>query len=331
MPSFGYGVSGAEPNSRCVVGLVLAEHRGRQRPVRPGAGQQFHRAGERMIDTHLRVTHRPHLRLGRADVPGPGVAEPRGRQHVQGRRLRSGVGHLHGHQQVVGAGLGVVHLGDPVPVVVERPGIQQFVLRLLAVTRPVRVDEVLIGERGLRIVITPPVPRVARQRVQVPPVLLHVLAVIALRPGQPERPLLQDRVLAVPQGQAQAQPLLHVTEPGQPVLPPAVGPGPRVIMRQVVPRLAVRAVVLAHRAPLALADIRSPPVPLARLAQPVLQPPEPSHPIPFSTHGRPLSSRCTAALVIRPRPWPGAVIANTAIHRRSQCLSNRPKGQAHHL
>ena len=291
-----------------VVGLVLAEQRGRDRPVRPGAGQQLQRAGERMIDTDRRVTHRPQLRLRRVHIPGPGVAEPRGRQHVQGGRLRSGVGHLHGHQQVIGAGLGVVHLGDPVPVVVERPGIQQLVLRLLAVTRPVRVDEVLIGERALRVVITPPVPRVARQRVQVPPVLLHVLAVVALRPGQPERPLLEDRVLAVPQGQPQAQPLLHIAEPGQPILPPAVGPGPRVIMRQVIPRLAVRAVVLAHRAPLPLADIRSPLVPLARLAQPVLQPPEPIHPIPLSTHGRPLSPRRSAASLTGRQPRAGAVI-----------------------
>src|SRR6202011_389158 len=119
------------------------------------------------------------------------------------------------------------------------------------------------------------------QRVEIPPVLLDVFAVVALRPGQPERPLLEDRILPVPQGQAQAQPLLHVAEPSQPVLPPAVGPGPRVVVRQVIPRLAVRAIVLAHRSPLALADIRAPPVPLARLAQPVLQPAAPGPPIPL--------------------------------------------------
>ncbi len=259
-----------------------------------------------MIDSHHRITHRPHPRLGRVHIPGPGVAEPCGRQHVQGGGLGSGVGHLDGHQQVIGAGLRVMHLGDPVPVAVEHPGIQQLVLGFFAAAGPVLVDEVLIGEGGLRVVVAPPVPGVARRRVQVPPVVLDVLAVVALGSGQPERPLFQDRVLPVPQRQAQAQPLFHVAEPGQAVLSPPVRPGPRVIMRQVIPRLAVRAVVLAHRAPLALADIRPPPVPLARLEQPVLQPPEPSHPIPLSTHGRPQSSRCTAAFPGRPPRSDGA-------------------------
>src|ERR1022692_4091722 len=129
--------------------------------------------------------------------------------------------------------------------------------------------------------------RVAGQRVQVPPVFLDVLAVIALRSGQAERALLQDRVGAVPQCQPQAQPLLDVAEPGQPVLASAVGTGAGVLVRQVAPRLAVRAVIFADRPPLALADVRSPLIPLAGLAQPVLQLPETSRPLAFSAHRRP--------------------------------------------
>src|SRR5271169_6891981 len=137
--------------------------------------------------------------------------------------------------------------------------------------------------------VTPTVPGMAGHSVEIPPIFLHVLAVVSLRAGQPERALLQDRVTAVPQRQAQAQPLLHVAEPGQAVLTPPVGARPSVIVRQVIPRLAVRAVVLPHRAPLALAYVRPPPVPFAGLPQSVFQPPEPSYPIPFSTHCRPLS------------------------------------------
>jgi hypothetical protein len=40
---------------------------------------------------------------------------------------------------------------------------------------------------GAAMVVAPPVPRVAGQSVQVPPVLLDVLAVVALRAGDPER------------------------------------------------------------------------------------------------------------------------------------------------
>ena len=227
--------------------------------------------------------------LGLLSVPGPGIAEPRGRQHMDGFGLRARVGDLDGHQQVIRAGLGVVHLGDPVPVAVERAGIQQLVLRLVPAPAGVGVDQVLVGERALRVVIAPPVPRMARQRVQVPPVFLDILAMIALRPGQPERALLEDRIPPVPQRQPQAQPLLDVTEPGQAVLTPPVSLRPRMIMRQVIPRVAVRTVILPHRAPLALAYVRPPPVPFAGLPQSVFQPPEPSYPIPFSTHCRPLS------------------------------------------
>ena len=102
-----------------------------------------------------------------------------------------------------------------------------------------------------------------------------------------------------------------IAKAGKTVLPPMIGARAGLIVAEITPRIAVLAVVLAHRAPLALADVRSPPVPLARLEQTVLQPAEPRYPIPFRTHGRPLSPRCTAALVIRPRP--AALIANTEI------------------
>ena len=244
-----------------------------------------------MVDGDRPVPGGPQRRprLGLLSVPGPGVAEPGGGQHMDGFGLRAGVGELDGHQQVIGAGLGVVHLGDPVPVLVERAGVEQLVLGLVPAPVGVGVDQVLVGERALRVVVTPPVPRMARQRVQVPPVLLDVLAMIALRPGQPERALFEDRIPPVPQRQPQAQPLLDVTESGQAVLAPPVGPRPGLVVRQIVPRVAVRAVVLPHRAPLALAYVRPPPVPFAGLPQSVFQPPEPSYPIPFSTHCRPLS------------------------------------------
>jgi len=95
-----------------------------------------------------------------------------------------------------------MHLGDPVPVLVERAGVEQLVLRLVAAPAGIGLDQVLIRERTLRVVVTPPVPGVAGNGVQVPPVLLDILAMITLRAGQPERALLQDRVPPVPQGKA---------------------------------------------------------------------------------------------------------------------------------
>src|ERR1022692_2828553 len=129
------------------------------------------------------------------------------------------------------------------------PGVDQLIFRLEPAAGCVLADQFFVRERGLRIVIAPPVPRVAGQRVQVPPVFLDVLAVIALRSGQAERALLQDRVGAVPQCQPQALPLLDAAESGQPVLAPAVGTGAGVLVRQVAQRLAVRAVILRGPSP----------------------------------------------------------------------------------
>src|SRR5262249_61214739 len=49
--------------------------------------------------------------------------------------------------------------------------------------------------------------------------------------------------------------------PGKAARPPRVGPVARLIWRKVIPSRSVRAVVLAHRPPLALAQIRFPEFP----------------------------------------------------------------------
>src|SRR4051812_39511481 len=71
----------------------------------------------------------------------------------------------------------------------------------------------------------------------------------------------EDRVASVPQRDPQAQPLLAVAETRQTVLAPSVRPRPGLVVRQVRPGGAVRAVVLADRPPLALAEVRTPQVP----------------------------------------------------------------------
>ena len=90
---------------------------------------------------------------------------------------------------------------------------------------------------------------------------------IGLRAGQPERPLLEDRVTPVPKGQREAQPLLDVTKAGEPVLAPAVRARARVVVRQIVPGVPVGAVVFADCAPLPFAEVRAPQIPVAGLVQ----------------------------------------------------------------
>ena len=159
------------------------------------------------------------------------------------------------------AGLGVLDDDVEVAVLVEDPGVEQLVLHLLLAAAAVGRDQVLVRERALRILVLAAQVGVRRRAVEVEPVLLDVLAVVALAVGEAEHPLLEDRVGAVPERQRQAQPLALVADPGDPVLAPAVRARARVVVGEVVPRVAVVAVVLAHRAPLALAQVRAPRLP----------------------------------------------------------------------
>ena len=72
------------------------------------------------------------------------------------------------------------------------------------------VDQVVIGIGRLRVLVQILHVRVRRRAVEVEVVLLDVLAVVALAVGQPEQPLLEDRVAAVPQRQREAELLLVV-------------------------------------------------------------------------------------------------------------------------
>ncbi len=87
-------------------------------------------------------------------------------------------------------------------------------------------------------------------------VFLYVFAMIALTVGQPEQPLLQDWVFPVPQSQREAKLLTVVGNAAQAVFAPSICTRSRLIVAEVVPRVARIAVVLPHRSPLPLGQIR---------------------------------------------------------------------------
>jgi hypothetical protein len=99
---------------------------------------------------------------------------------------------------------------------------------------------------------------VGRGAVEVEVVLLDVLAVVALAVGEPEEVLFEDGILAVPQGQREAQALFVIGQADDAVLAPAVGARAGVVVGEEVPGVAVLAVVLADRAPLPFAHVGSP-------------------------------------------------------------------------
>ncbi len=254
-PVLGKGVAGVAPEL-VRVALVVAEQR-----LGIAVAAQRHRA-ELRLARHQRAIGQRDRRPLRLGVPRPAVAEPQVGQHVERRGVGAGVAHRDPHADVRRAGLGVVDRDVPVAVLVEQARVEQLVLALVPAAGAVDLEQLLVGELTLRVHVAPAHPRVRRGRVEVPPVLLGVLAVVALVPGQPEDALLQDRVAPVPEGERQTQQLLVVADAAQAVLAPAIGARPRLVVGEVRPRLAVGAVVLAHGAPGPLAQIRAPAPPL---------------------------------------------------------------------
>src|SRR5262249_9842284 len=145
---------------------------------------------------------------------------------------------------------------------------------LAAVATPILLDQLGVRELGLGILVEKPHVRMRRCRVEVVVVLLHVLAVVPLVAGEAEEPFLQNRIAAVPEREREADVLMAIAQAGEAILAPAVGARARVIVREVLPGVAGRAVVFAHGAPGALADVGPPPLPVnfarVRLAQALL-------------------------------------------------------------
>ena len=118
-----------------------------------------------------------------------------------------------------GTGLGVLHEDVEVAVVIEDAGVEELILHLVPGAPAVRLHQVGVGKGRLRVLVEVLHVRVGRRAVEVEVVLLHILAVVALAVGQPEEPLLEDRVLAVPQGQAKQRRCLSSEMPAMPSSP----------------------------------------------------------------------------------------------------------------
>src|SRR3979490_2422989 len=111
-------------------------------------------------------------------------------------------------------GLGVVHADAPVPALVEDAGVHEFELRILPRPRGTGPHQIAVREPALWIVVAPPHPGVGGGGVDVPPVLLDVLAMVAFGPVEPEDALLHDLVFAIPQAQAETERLPFVADAG---------------------------------------------------------------------------------------------------------------------
>ena len=204
------------------------------------------------------VAKGPQHRSRRAFRPGPGVAEPEGRQHGELRLLGPPIADQNADGDVLRCQFGVLHRHIEIAILGEDPSVQQFEFRLVAAPATVFCHKPFVGIGGLGVLVEGFEIGVGGSAVEIEIVFLHVLAMIALIAGEAEQTLLEDRIVSIPQRQRETEQLLIVTEAQQPVLAPAVGPRARLIMGEVVPGGAIGAVVLPHRSPLALGQIGPP-------------------------------------------------------------------------
>jgi hypothetical protein len=73
-----------------------------------------------------------------------------------------------------------------------------------------------------------------RRAVEVEVILLDILAMVAFAVDEPEQAFLEDRILAIPQGQRKAQGLVVIAEARQTIFAPAIGARTGLIVREVI-------------------------------------------------------------------------------------------------
>ena len=188
---------------------------------------------------------------------------------MDGRRLRAAIRHRGANELIIGSVLGVFERDVEKAVLAQNAGIPELEFALAFRSPGVAPNEFLVRISRLRITISHPHVGMRWRVVFVEENLLPILAVVPLRAGEAEEPLLQKRVAPIPEGEGKTKPLLEIGEAADPVLAPAISAGARVLVREIIPGVAMSAVILPHRAPLPLAQVRAPEMP-ALLAMVIL-------------------------------------------------------------
>jgi hypothetical protein len=251
---------------RLGIRLILREQQRHGRAIRRRFDLPEHAVEGGVVAAHPPGRDFPQARLDLAAfvvaAPGPGVAKPQRWQHVQRRGLRTAVGHHNPDAHVVGTGLGVLDLDVKKAVFGKHPGVGQLILRIIPRPATVLRAERFVGKPGLRILVKRPVPGVGRRRIEIEVHLFHILPVVALGAGQAEEAFLQKGIATVPKRDRETEAALAVGESEQAILAPPIGPAAGLFVIEITPRVAVRRVILAHRAPLSFGQVRTPAFPV---------------------------------------------------------------------
>src|SRR2546426_4062541 len=157
-------------------------------------------------------------------APDPGVPKPERRQNVKVAGSRPAICDRNTNQDIVGRALGVLGKNIEVAVLLKYSRVHQLKLRCISSPAPVLRNQPPVRELTLRIFVERLQVGSGRSGIQIEILLLHVFAVVAFRAGQTEKPLLENRVTAIPESERKANPALTVSDAEQSVLAPAIRP-----------------------------------------------------------------------------------------------------------
>src|SRR5216684_2723598 len=203
-----------------------------------------------------------HRGTARVLTPRPGIAKPQGRQQVQLSALRPAIYRGDANQDIFDIGLRVFHKYVKVAVLLEHSGIEQLKFRLLLAPAPIFLQQPRIRKLPLWVLVEHAHVAVRWRRIQVKILLLDVLAVVSFVARQAEKPLLQYGIAPIPHRQAKANHLVPVADASDAVFAPSICSRAGMVVRKILPCGTARAVILAHRTPLPLGQIRPPALPM---------------------------------------------------------------------
>src|SRR5579863_1778169 len=201
---------------------------------------------------------RSHAGLRFRWPPTPGVTKPNGRKYVQRCSLRAAVPCSNLNEDVFGRALSVLDEDVKITVVVKNAGVEKFIFGLLPRTASILCNQIVIGISALRIFVEILHVGVRGGTIEVEIIFLYVLAVIPFTVGQAKEAFLQDGVGTVPQCEGEAEFLFFIRNSSETVFAPVVGARASLVMREVIPRGTIGAVILSNRSPLTLAQVWTP-------------------------------------------------------------------------
>ena len=186
------------------------------------------------------ITSNDDLRLGLPLAsPGPGIAKPERRDHVERSRVGTAIAGRDSDHDVFRIGLRILDVDVEIAVVVKDAGVDQLVLCPLSLTALVLRHEIRVGEGPLRILVEKMHGGVRRRVVDMKEVILQILAVVPLQRVDAEKSLLEVVVDAVPERGGEAEDLVAVADAGDAILAPAVGPATGHVVGQRGPSVAI--------------------------------------------------------------------------------------------